>query len=209
MIRYIYLDMDDVLNRFTMQALHYAGLPVDPHRFDQYPVTCKWNIIDAANVIAGEPRFTEETFWPRMPRHFWAELPKSNEFDLLIAMSAELVGRENVFIATSPVLDPDCAAAKMEWIDRNCPPWLHRQFFITPRKWMLANDESLLFDDADINCEKWREHGGHAICVPRPWNSQWHSPHWPGLETVFKNLAKWNEYAYEANPAVSGADQRA
>jgi hypothetical protein len=58
----------------------------------------------------------------------------------------------------------------LEWIHDNLPEWLHREYAITPRKWRFARPDALLIDDYGENIRLWREKGGPAIMVPRPWN---------------------------------------
>lgn len=172
MIKEIYLDLDDVLNRFTMSALRFVGCPVDPMTFDKYPVECGFDIICATRTLIGGDYTTDlQTFWDGIPRKFWATVPKSEECDWLLNYCAEWVGPENVQIATSPTKDPDCLSGKLEWIHQHLPEWMHRQYSITPRKWKYGFPTTLLIDDSDANVRKFREHGGHAILMPRPWNT--------------------------------------
>ena len=72
---------------------------------------------------------------------------------------------------TSPTIDPDCLAGKLEWIHEFTPRWMHRQYLVGPRKQFCAHREALLIDDADKNVNTFREWGGQALLVPRPWNS--------------------------------------
>ncbi len=148
MIKEIYLDLDDVLNRLTMYVLHCVGLDVDYNRYDQHPIQYGFNIIGAAKHIAdGNWNPSVQVFWDMIPQKVWRECPKSELCDWLVYTSAELVGEENVYIASSPTKDPDCLAGKLEWIHENLPPFLHRQYFITPRKANLAHPNALLIDD--------------------------------------------------------------
>lgn len=170
-INEIYLDLDDVLNRLTMYTLFSVGLNVDYNSYDGYPTKFGYNILGAAKHLAGgEWNPALGTFWDMISRKIWAECPKSELCDWLIAISVDLVGEDNVFIASSPTKDPDCLAGKLEWIHNNLPKFLHRQYFITPRKVQLAHPGALLIDDSDSNVLGWRERGGSAIIVPRPWN---------------------------------------
>jgi 5'(3')-deoxyribonucleotidase len=76
-----------------------------------------------------------------------------------------------ICILTGPTKDPECLAGKYEWITTVLPPYLHRQYLIGPRKQFCAHPEALLIDDSDDNVKAFRGAGGHAILVPRPWNS--------------------------------------
>ena len=100
----------------------------------------------------------------------WRTVPKSPQCDWLIEKAADIVGQEEVFLATSPTKDPPSHADKLHWIQDNLPEWIQRQYFITPRKWLLGKPGTVLFDDNIENCENFRKEGGEAILVPRPWN---------------------------------------
>ena len=166
----IFLDLDDVLNRFTMSALRHVGCPVDEYRYTDFKPEWGWDIVQAANALHPRRRFEDWEFWQSIGRGFWANVPQSNEFSLLF-LCEQFVGTENVCILSSPTLDPDCLAGKLEWIQETMPSRFHRQFLFGPRKHFCARPDALLIDDRDKNVEDFRAHGGQAILMPRPWNS--------------------------------------
>ena len=171
-INRILLDLDDVCNYLTMPALHCVGCPVSPINNSQYPVEVGYDIIAACNQLHPTKKdWTVKEFWDSIPRDLWAEVPCSRECLRILTLCTSLVGTEDIFIATSPTKDPDCLAGKLEWIHDNLFCWLHRQYIITPRKWLCANPTTLLIDDCDENVKRFREAGGQAILVPRPWNT--------------------------------------
>lgn len=173
MIKRIFLDLDDVLNDFTLSALQFVGCPVGPRDFDKFDSKWQFDIIAAANALHDNGRiFTPDELWRSLPRSFWAGVQPSAICDWLIETSASLVGPENVYILTCPTGYPDCIAGKLEWIQRFLPHWLHRQFLIGKPKFLCASPESLLIDDSDANVNAFREAGGDSILVPRPWNSE-------------------------------------
>jgi len=170
MIRIILLDLDDVLNTLAPCVLNAVGCPVAPDHYGGYPGEFGYAVQDVANHMLGS-KYTRDSFWLKISQHTWATVPKSDFCDWLIEASRLKVGEENVYIATKPTNEPLCAAGKMEWIRECCPPWLHRQFFITPCKHLLARTDALLIDDHPENIRQFRSRGGHAILVPRPWNA--------------------------------------
>ena len=115
----------------------------------------------------------------------------SAEFPFLLGWCESLVGQENVCLLTSPTIDPDCLAGKLEWIHEFTPKWLHRQYLVGPCKQFCAHPEALLIDDSDKNVNKFRDWGGQAVLVPRPWNTN-HT-----LNTM-ENLAHAFELLHEA-----------
>jgi hypothetical protein len=173
-IHTIYLDLDDVCNTLTPHLLWWVNCPVEQTDYSTYPG--KMEIVPAANRLLGSRRYTRATFWQSIPRRAWAAVPRTPELPWLLRACKRLVG-ENIFLATSPTKDPDCLAGKLEWIQANLPRWLHRQYFVTPRKWKLAQPGTLLIDDNETNCRLFEEHGGRVIRFPRPWNTAAsHSP---------------------------------
>jgi hypothetical protein len=170
-VRRVLIDLDDVCNLCTMHALKFMGCPVESHEYDKFPVECGYDIVAAANKLVGEERFTVKTFWNGIPREFWATIPISEEFHWLLGVTEHFAGRENICLLTAPTIDPDCLAGKLEWIHAHMPRWMHRQFLVGPRKHFCATPDALLIDDSDNNVNKFRDWGGQALLVPRPWNS--------------------------------------
>jgi len=173
-IKTIFLDLDDVLNRFTMYALEQIGCKVDAYDDSSYNPKWGWNIVRAANTLPGHSRhknkLSPKEFWNAINRKVWASVPLSAECQYLLDNCKDLVGEENVCILSCPTNDPECLAGKLEWIHEYMPPWLWRQYLIGPQKWMCARPDALLIDDSDANVMAFRKHGGQAVLVPRPWN---------------------------------------
>lgn len=182
MILNILLDVDDTLNKFTMSALRYFTGRHDLTDAD-HPCPGDYDLIRAASALVGRP-LTKPEFWDFFPRDFWASLPKSDEFDMILDF-AESFGRENVCILTAPTIDPMCLAGKLDWIHENLPEWLHRQFLMGPRKHFCAHPQALLVDDANKNVNAFRAAGGKAVLVPRMWNTLYDTSTTPYLERKF------------------------
>lgn len=172
MIDTVYLDIDDVCNRFTMYALQQAGCGQILYNEKAYPVECGFDIVAACNKLHPEKRdWNLKTFWNSVHRDLWASVPESIEFRRLLIGCEKLVGRENVILLSSPTLCPESLAGKLEWIHSNCPPWMHRNYLIGPAKVSCARPGALLIDDADKNVVAFAAKGGRVLLVPRPWNS--------------------------------------
>lgn len=165
----ILLDIDGVSNVFHKHVFDHLGLhyPDD----SAYPVECGWDIVNAANRLAGYDRFTPTGFWNSITREVWASTPPSPEFGFIVGWAEARVGQQNVHFLTSPTLSPDCLAGKLEWIQRCAPKWMQRQFLIGPSKHLCAKPGVLLIDDSDKNVAAFQEQGGSSLLVPRPWNS--------------------------------------
>lgn len=175
MIKRIILDLDDVLNSCTMYILHVLGCGVGPFDYHKYPIEVGYDMVGAWARLTGRPRVSLAMFWEWVARKHWEDMPVSDQF-WVIDIAADLVGRENVLIASSPTKSPDCLYGKYQWMDQHLPDWMHRQYEIGPRKHWLSQPDTLLIDDCDENCNKFRDPGGgfpggEAILLPRPWNS--------------------------------------
>lgn len=170
MIKRILLDLDNVLNTFSPFILSSLGCPIGERDYSAYPRVVGYDLVGAANHLLGKFKYTKTSFWKKVTREHWATIPRSDECDFLLEESARLVGEKNVYILTATTIDPDCCAGKLEWIQRFLPRWLHRQYMLSPCKEVPARPDYLLIDDDPNNVNKFRNEGGRAILVPRPWN---------------------------------------
>jgi hypothetical protein len=169
MITKIFLDLDDVLNRFTVPTLAHVGCPiVDDDEFDP---AWGYNIVLAANTLIPERFFTESILWDAVDWNFWKTIPASVEMDFLLRTCRDSVGYLNTCILSSVIHDPLYIAGKLKWMREHLPEKLHRNFLLGPVKSFCACPEALLIDDNDANVQEFRDEGGQAILVPRPWNS--------------------------------------
>jgi len=168
-VKNIFLDIDGVCNAFHQHVFTSLGLLYADDSW--YPVDCGWDIVAAANRLAGYERFTRSGFWKSLTREMWADTPVSAEFAYILGWAECKVGRDHIYFLTSPTLDPDCVAGKLEWIQTHTPKWMHRQYMIGPAKHLCAKTGALLIDDSDDKVDEFEEEGGNAILVPRPWNS--------------------------------------
>lgn len=179
MIRQIFLDVDDVLCTMAPHMLRMSGCPVAGDDYSIWPSDLAFEIeIVASRMLGKEIGWAD--FWNNLTEQAWVSIPKTPFANWLIDICAQIVGRRNVYLATAPTDTPCCASGKMIWIQKNLPDWLHHQFVITPCKYLLGNPESLLIDDFPVNIRHFRKRKGHAITVPRPWNSlrdKLHIPH--------------------------------
>ena len=208
MIHRIILDVDDVLNSLTLHILRHYGCDVDVYDYAAFPIGVGYDIITACELLSGRVPFIKgdqnlgeseyihaiPSFWDTVTAaNLWRTVPKSPECDWLIASAADIVGRESVYIATSPTKDPQSHADKLHWMWDNLPSWIHRQYFITPRKWLLGKPGVILFDDHVVNCEKFKAEGGDAFLVPRPWNPRYSQNTEDALVDCLERIRKNNK----------------
>jgi len=167
MIDQILIDLDDVLNHFSMHTIRMLGCFAREHEF---PVEVGYDLAAAYNKLSGAS-LSQGDFWERVTPKIWNNMGRRSEVDWLLPLCEELVGRENVIICTASLGDPGHYSGKMAWIYRNLPRWTHRQVSITSMKHAYARPGCLLIDDSQANVDKFRaKRSGRAILVPRPWN---------------------------------------
>jgi 5'(3')-deoxyribonucleotidase len=178
----IILDIDDVLNTLSMHIMQHFGCHVGPWDYYLYPTDIGYDVVQASRRLGGNPlvadswdNVTIPDFWKEVTNaDLWRTAPKSPQCDYLIKLAADLVGQEQVLLATTPTKCPVSHGHKLEWIWDNLPQWIHRQYFLTPRKWCLGKPGVVLIDDNNENCRLFEEEGGTAILLPRPWNNRNH-----------------------------------
>jgi 5'(3')-deoxyribonucleotidase len=169
MITKIFLDLDDVLNRFTVPVLAYIGCPiVDDDEFDP---AWGYDIVLAANTLIPERFFTKSILWDTVDWDIWKTLPESEEMGFLLRTCRDSVGYLNTCILSGIIRCPDYLAGKLNWMQKHLPEELQRNFLLGFEKSFCACPESLLIDDNDANVQEFRDEGGQAILMPRPWNS--------------------------------------
>ena len=192
MIRRIFLDLDDVCNTLAPHILNCVGCHVDPHDYSQCPRQFGYQIQEAANFLLGRPKFADAgQFWSSITRTNWSDCPTSDIFPWILYRAERLVGRGSVRLATSPTKCPESLAGKLDWIHKHMPPWMHRQYHITPRKWDLARPDALLIDDREENLDLFRQEGGHGVLVPAPWNRLWGANAFKAIEDQLRNVGEF------------------
>jgi FMN phosphatase YigB (HAD superfamily) len=193
----IFIDLDDVLCDFSMHALRYA---TGHNRLTEADYKPEWgfDLVYAFNEIMNcdDDSCTREDFWGNLllGEEIWLTAPPTRMAGWLPDYAGKLFGYENACILTAPTEDPACASAKMKWIRKNMPTWLHRQFSICPCKHLLASADAILIDDSDKNIDAFREGGGRGILVPRPWNSMHEECHNRDRDVICAMLDAVYEY---------------
>lgn len=161
MIERILLDMDGVTVDFFNAALRAHCAP------ECLKVTWPRGEYAIEKVL----EISTEDFWTPLANYrFWREL---DEYPGMPEFLVELLNLAPVTFA-SKVCESgarDCAAGKTEWLRARFgakTPLVLLQGLAD--KSVLARPSQLLIDDHEGNVDKYREAGGPAILVPRPWN---------------------------------------
>jgi 5'(3')-deoxyribonucleotidase len=169
MIKTIFLDMDGVMVNF-LGGLHKALNA--PYAYDPYPYEKGlWNMLDAIRPFdfgGNAPSFEECDAC--CTQEFWANLDWLHDGRDIFKLVTDTFNPGDIFLLTTPMPNVGSASGKVEWIRKNLPDYKDRMFITTASKSTIAGPDTLLIDDRDKNVEDFREAGGHAILVARPWN---------------------------------------
>lgn len=114
---------------------------------------------------------TPTDLWTKIAedQYFWAELKPLPWADELVETlrSFDLP----ITVSTSPSQDPNSAGQKAWWLCSHYPDFA-RTYLIGPQKHLLAQSNRMLIDDNEVNCHMFKQHGGHSILFPQPWNTK-------------------------------------
>lgn len=157
----IFLDLDGVLANFV-KAMCFAHSQPDPYLNKES--LGKFDMLPLMDLPVSE-------FWsPANTIEFWADMERLPDADAILEIVLDFVPAHEICLLTSPSPSPLSAAGKLLWIQRNYPSF-SRRIMISAAKHFVAHENSLLIDDRDQNCNEFRDEGGQAILLPRPWNS--------------------------------------
>jgi hypothetical protein len=161
----VFVDMDGVVADFVNGVCNFYD--------KEYPYPCdppgdpSWDIVKLLGM-----RPTE--FWQNLGKHFWSSLSKTPDADLILDMVKRFTAPDEVCFLTSPCQTKGCMEGKVYWAKEHYPdiPILFSvaaDHSLSP-KWMCAGPDSVLIDDHSPNIDKWTQHGGAGVLLPRPWN---------------------------------------
>ena len=99
---------------------------------------------------------------------YWSSLSPLPSYQTMIQKAIDLVGLENVYVCTAPVVDKTggCESGKRAWIAQNTEI-LPENVYVTPDKGsitqMFSTSTNILIDDRKKYCDAWIGNGGLAI----------------------------------------------
>lgn len=179
---YCLLDIDGVMTNFVSAACKEHHVPSP---YEDKTNHGRWDI---ATLLDME----DDDFWePLGYSYFWESLPLMDDALEIFVSVLDTFPSDNIAFCSTPARSPSSAKGKLRWIEQTFPP-LRRHFILTPKKHMLAHPGALLIDDSNKNVDRFRNAGGHAILVPRPWNSLHEYSH--AARDVVNHALKSGEY---------------
>ena len=150
----IFLDLDGVCANFVDSAIVANKLEFSHDDVTEYGF---WSLAGISSNQFWKAIDSHPNFWEGMASYPWFERLK------------EMVGQYEFHVCTSPSKSPSCFSGKATWIADNFGSQF-RDFFLTPQKHLLAGPNRILIDDSDDKIQRFRNHGGHGILFPQPWN---------------------------------------
>ena len=154
----ILFDMDGVLADFFSGSLLSHGRTL---RLKD----ARWDFMTQVGFASGG----DPSFWkPLESRDFWANLEPLADGMALFDRVASAFPRDQVGFLSSG-LCPGSADGKRAWIAKHLPGW-ERHLILGTMKGLMAAPNKILLDDHDGNVDAFRDHGGRAVMIPRPWN---------------------------------------
>lgn len=167
-ISVVYVDLDGVLADFVKDALKLHGIEYEGKEPNLFNIVDNKGVFDLENALG----LTKNEFWKPindLSENFWSNLKKTTESDRIMEEIEAKFPKEKIFFLTSPCKDPGCYKGKMQWVEKYYPDYCRRTI-LTPHKYLLAQSDRLLIDDADHNVEKFKDYGGKTLLIPRSWN---------------------------------------
>lgn len=161
-IDHIYLDMDGVLVDWIGGLCDLLGLNRE-NVINEWPPG-----VDTETAL----NLNVDHMWNLVNRHgfdWWANLNPLETNGHLFALLTETTA--SISILTSPDNSIYASSGKILWINNNLSQFENR-IDLSSNKERLSKPGTLLIDDKDCNCERFREEGGHAVLFPQPWNKK-------------------------------------
>jgi len=169
----ILLDMDGVVCNLIRRVAKV-------HQVDYHELIAKWprgefNWLDGLNSVVDPKIKNQAEVYSKIKKagiDFWRTARAYRLASAFYEKLKDRFGSKNVVFATSPALDPQCAAGKIAWLYKFTKNPYFRDYMIGSRKELMATwPDIILIDDRDSNVDAFRKAGGEAVLVPRVWNS--------------------------------------
>jgi len=161
MINTVFLDMDGVIADFH-KGIYDAFR--QPYRYDESLAT--WDFWDN-----WKPPLNRENINAKCSVYFWEHLPWTHDGLEIFEIVCSKFKPEQIHILTNPIVGgAGTATGKILWIEKYLPEFVKRVIITQAPKGLLAKPDTLLIDDNNNYVDGFREAGGKALLVPRPWN---------------------------------------
>lgn len=161
MIKTVFLDMDGVLVNFR-KGIHDAFNK--PYNHITSPENKKWSFWN------DWPDVTFEMVNAICTTSFWQHLEGMYDGRDILTMIEYKFAPAQIYLLTTPMPNLESASGKMIWVHDHLPSYLKHTIITQAPKYLLARPDTLLIDDKNENIDDFREAGGKAHLIARPWN---------------------------------------
>jgi len=159
MINTVFLDVDGVLANFR-KGIHDAF----NKRYDYSLLSPKWTFWDDWSDV------TFEMVNAMCTIPFWVGLEWMHDGLKIFKTTCNKFKPSQIYLLTAPMPNPESATGRWLWIKKQLPGFYKYTIITQAPKHLLARPDTLLIDDKNENVDGFREAGGKALLVPRPWN---------------------------------------
>lgn len=162
MLKTLLWDMDGVLANWCKHVCDTFG-----HDYDD---TIKnWN---GGYEVADQFKISEAELWSRIDKisDWWETIPPYEWLPELLKIAKHYPS----YICSAPSRSPNCVSGKVKWLKQHTK--FDRNIVLTPHKWLLAKENTILIDDSDKKIDDFKAAGGNTILFPQPWNSGGYHP---------------------------------
>ena len=162
----IYLDMDGVCVDFASAGLRANGF--DPDQALQLWQGQALGEFHTYKVLG----IDRDDYWQAIARQgedFWVNLEAYPWFSQLYQALTDI---GPVFFLSAPTRTPSCLSGKAKWLQRRFGGTF-RDFIFTTHKHLLAQSQTILIDDYEMNINRFRQAGGQGVLFPQLWNGNY------------------------------------
>ena len=157
-IKTVLLDLDGVCINFTKRCLEMHNRTID------WDAPENKGVADMPSIL----KISTNAFWkPINTEEFWESLEWMPDGKEILALCEKYT--DNICLLTSPSAKPSACSGKAAWILKHMPDY-RRKFLIGACKEYCAHANAHLIDDRNENVDTFRQWGGNALLLPRPWN---------------------------------------
>lgn len=158
-VKRIFLDLDGVVRAWDDAVIKLYNL-----RMNQSEITHWGSIYERAQALYN---MSLQEFWDGQGEDFWLNLEFTPEATDVLCLLEKT--KKDIVLLTAPTMNN--AGWGQQWIRKHMPSYFYKQkYIIGPCKYVCANSQSMLVDDAEKNIDPWIESGGVGFLFPRPWN---------------------------------------
>lgn len=159
MIKTVFLDVDGVLANFR-KGVHDAF----NKGYDYSLLSPKWKFWDDWGDV------TSNMVNDICDVLFWQHLSWMHDGRDILGTIIDKFNVSQIYLLTTPMNNVESPTGRWAWIRDNIPMYYNRTIITQAPKSLLARPDTLLIDDKDENVDGFREAGGKAHLICRPWN---------------------------------------